>query len=491
MYAMAALPVLQSLENVGIVEFRKRLEFDREFRFLLVPRLFGTVATIALAVALRSYWALVAGSLVRAVASVAMSYWMHPFRPRLALARVPDIFRFSRWMLLQNLTSGLVERIPGLVIGRAFDASSLAFYNMAREISNLATTEVRAPIRRVLYPGLSQVANHRERMASILVESTAMLALLTLPMPLGIALVAADIVPLFLGNQWGVTVALLQPLALAAAINAISTNSSLAYMATNRSYLTALAGGARLLLVIALLAALTPRFGLAGVAYAAAIASALVVSVEYALSSRLLGIPHWRFVAAVWRPVAASAAMCAAVVLLRNSVAGRGHDRRPPGFARMLEHRRRGRVCRHDIRALDVRRAARRCRAALARVVPATAPATPQCVTPPSCDRSRSSATTPGCAPASWRCCATSPPATTACAMHIFAGSTRRIRSSPRRSRSWRCTRNAWSACAVFRARAGACPVTTNRNSCSAHATSWSIPRIEDSGCINGSWTSR
>ena len=65
MLPLALLPLIGGFENVGIVEFRKQLSFDREFRFLLTSRILGTLAMIALALALRTYWALVAGTLLR------------------------------------------------------------------------------------------------------------------------------------------------------------------------------------------------------------------------------------------------------------------------------------------------------------------------------------------------------------------------------------------------------------------------------------------
>ena len=76
-FAIAALPLLHGLENVGTVEFRKQLRFDLEFRFVLLPRIVATILTIALAFALRSYWALVAGSILGTSLKVAASYRLH------------------------------------------------------------------------------------------------------------------------------------------------------------------------------------------------------------------------------------------------------------------------------------------------------------------------------------------------------------------------------------------------------------------------------
>jgi lipopolysaccharide exporter len=320
MYALAAIPLIQGFENVGIVEFRKRLEFDREFRFLLTSRVLGTAATIALAFALRSYWALVIGSVARSVFRVALSYGMHPFRPRYNFARVPEIFRFSRWMILQNLASGFHERLPGLVIGREWSSSALAYFNIGKEIADLSTTEIRAPIRRALYPGLAQIADRRERLREVLVESTGMLALLTVPIPLGIALVAEDLVPLFLGAQWLPTIQVLQPLCIAGSFAALGTNSQLAYLALNRSHLAAISGSLRALILLALLLVVSPAYGVVGVAYAVAGVSCVMTIADYVLTPRLLHIAISRFLAVVWRPVAAALVMVLAVVVLRAAV---------------------------------------------------------------------------------------------------------------------------------------------------------------------------
>lgn len=321
MPALAAIPVIQGFENIGVVEFRKRLEFDREFRFLVTSRIAGTVAAIALALALRNYWALVAGSALRAAFRVGLSYGFHPFRPRIKWKRVGEIFRFSRWIMLQNLATGVSEKLPALVIGREFNSVALAFFNMGKEIADLSVTEIRAPIRRALYPSLAQIAGQQERVRDALIQTTAMLALLTMPIPLGIALVAEDLVPIFLGPQWQPTVAVLQPLCLAVGVSALGTNSQLAYMALNRANLTAIAAFTRVLLLSALLLSVPASYGAVGVAYAVAAASLVMLVADYALTSRMLGIRATSLLAAVWRPVAASLAMCASVWLVRSGFA--------------------------------------------------------------------------------------------------------------------------------------------------------------------------
>ena len=318
MLVVATIPLVQGIENPGIVDFRKKLEFEREFRFLLIPRVVALAATIGLALWLRDYRALVGGALVRAATRVIASYAMHPLRPRFSLAHASKLVRFSAWMMLQNVAVGLVQRLPALVVGREWSGSALAFFNMSKELADLSSTEIGAPVRRVLYPGIAQIADHDERTRDVLVGATGVLALVALPIPIGIALVAQDLVPLWLGVQWQPSIPLLPPLCIAAAAATLSTNSQLAYMASDRPHLTAITALIRLGLLALLLGAFGREAGLGGIANIVAGVAIAALVIDYLLAARLLHIATRRFLAVIARPVAGVALMCAAVWFLRE-----------------------------------------------------------------------------------------------------------------------------------------------------------------------------
>ncbi len=74
---LAVGTLIDSAENTGTVDFRKYMRFDREFVLLLLPRILGIMITIAAAVLLQSYWALVIGSLLQKVVRVILGYVLH------------------------------------------------------------------------------------------------------------------------------------------------------------------------------------------------------------------------------------------------------------------------------------------------------------------------------------------------------------------------------------------------------------------------------
>jgi O-antigen/teichoic acid export membrane protein len=318
LYWLAMMPLLRGLENVGTVEFRKKLEFDRQFVFRLSSRLAGTLATVIVAFTWRSYWALVVGALVQCATALALSYGLHAYRPRPDLRGERGLLRFTGWLALHDIANGIADRLPGFVVGRIGDPSALAFLSTARDVADMGVNELRAPMRAALFPGLAKLAGEPERLRAALVESTGVLALLSLPLPLGLTLLAPDLVPLLFGEKWLPMVPVLQVLSVSGTLSALFTNSHLLLLIVNKPQLLLVVTVLRLLVVAPVALLLVPAQGPIGAAYAILASVIATLVADYLLCSWRLGIAPRRFVAALWRPVLATIAMGVAVELARR-----------------------------------------------------------------------------------------------------------------------------------------------------------------------------
>ena len=85
-YVLAAGWAVSAFQNIGVVEFRRRLAFDMEFKMQIIPRLLALAVTIPAAFIWHSYWALVAGIVATRLLTVGLSYVMHPYRPWFGVA---------------------------------------------------------------------------------------------------------------------------------------------------------------------------------------------------------------------------------------------------------------------------------------------------------------------------------------------------------------------------------------------------------------------
>ena len=154
---LALGPLIGGLENTGVVAFRKELNFRREFVYQISAKFVAFMIVVPLAFLWRTYWVLVTGALLARGASVAISYLMHPFRPRFTLVKFREMFRFSRWLLFNNAVIFFKERSTDFFVGRQLGPSALGVYNLSYELANLPTTEISAPINRALLPGFARL----------------------------------------------------------------------------------------------------------------------------------------------------------------------------------------------------------------------------------------------------------------------------------------------------------------------------------------------
>lgn len=313
MLAIGAAWLIAGFENIGTVNFRREMDFSAEFRLMATKRFVSFLVTMVAALTLRSYWALIIGTATSRVLGVALSYGMQPFRPRLSLSRARELFSFSGWMLLSNISGVVIGKVPHFIVGRLFGAQALGAYTVGAEIANLAYTELVAPLNRAMFPGYARLSEDRPAFRSTCLDATAAILLVVLPVSVGVAVLAGPIVRILLGAQWVDAVPVIQVLALSGAVSAVTSNNVAAYLALGLPQLTTWILSTRLLLLLAAVWLLAPRHGMIGVAYADLVSSlgSLAVSLPILFTTLQLGVRD--YLRTLWRPTLASVATGALV----------------------------------------------------------------------------------------------------------------------------------------------------------------------------------
>lgn len=314
-------PLLSGAENIGVVAFRKELDFRREFKFQVSRKLIAFAIVVPLAFTLRNYWALVVGTLVSKFAATIISYLMHPFRPRMTLVQIKPLFRFSRWLLFNNLVSFLKERSSDFFIGRLLGAQPLGTYNIAYEFAHLPTTELGAPINRALLPGFARLGSSDD-IRSAYANAVGLLAALALPAAACIFVIAPFLVPVILGAKWLEAVPLMQILAFNGALLLFHASICAVLVARGHPARVTLSNGIYVAVLAASLLALALNKGVQGAAYAALLTSFLCTPVYLHQLKHCLAIGPAVFVRNIARPVAAALVMVLLVHWVLPTVTG-------------------------------------------------------------------------------------------------------------------------------------------------------------------------
>jgi O-antigen/teichoic acid export membrane protein len=319
LYALALTSVITGLANIGIVDFQKSLNFDRDFRLTVQTKAISFVITVLLAVLLRNYWALVIGILSGRAAALLLGYAMHPYRPRISFARTGAILRFSKWVLANNLLYYAQRQGYAFVLGKILNSASVGLYSFAREVSALATSELVVPIGRVMLPGLSVLEKEPAAMRRTFLDGLAMIVMLALPLGVGVALTADPLVRVAMGPNWVDAIPVLQILAIVGIARVLTANTDPQLLALNMPHLTTvLACFGAVVGILSMLWAAS-MWGLVGAAWATSATAVLQMLLNYAIIWRVTGISPRAVGVVVWRTAAACLVMSGAVLMLLDS----------------------------------------------------------------------------------------------------------------------------------------------------------------------------
>jgi lipopolysaccharide exporter len=308
---VACLPLLDSISNIGTVDFRRDFAFHKEFAIMVFPKLFGIIAAITAAVLLHSYVAMLLGMGVNRVLRVVMSYVMHPHRPALSLKAWHRLAGYSIWTWLLSLAVLIRDRSDSLLLGRLTNTAAVGFYSVGAEVAALPTTELIEPLGRAAFSGFTASRRQHAEISETFLRLIGGAALLTLPAGVGLSLIAAPLVALGFGPGWEQAVPVLRILSLSFTIMVVghlSLHLLSAHALLGRLVGITLAGAA---IRVALLSLLIPDFGLTGAAIGAAVAVVVEQALTVATALRRFRVEVKTMVRRVWRPMLAAGAMAA------------------------------------------------------------------------------------------------------------------------------------------------------------------------------------
>lgn len=302
--------VISACENIGLVTFQKEMRFADDFRFMFLKRMSGVAATLIAAWLLRSYWALVIGNLLGRSVGVILSYAFHPMRPRLALTKAGSIVSVSQWLLLRSMAAYLDAKLHQILVGRRENTTIMGAYALGDDISTLPTTELLAPLNRVLFPAFVKVKDNLAELKRVYLLAQGMQTLIGIPAGVGLAMVAREAVLVLLGEKWLIAVPFVEIIALTSVVHAITTSGGYLLITLGKSRAAAIFSMIQALAFLILALTAIPTGGATAIAWLRLlVAIANLSSFAWFLGRTVAGLGIGDTVAVIYRPLLAAAAM--------------------------------------------------------------------------------------------------------------------------------------------------------------------------------------
>jgi len=313
---MCVSVVLGGLANIGVIYFRKDLEFHKQFVYSFVPAVISVAVGVVLAYRLRSVWALLWAGMAGAATRCLLSYAIHPFRPgvRFDRAQAAELFRFGRWVLLSSALLFLITHGDDVFVGKVLGVAALGLYQMAYRASNMAATEITHTISSVTFPSYSRIQDDVGRFRGAYLSVLASTMFLAMPVAVGTAAIAPTLIRVVLGAKWSAAIIPTQVLCVFGLARAYgATTGPVFYGSGTPKHLT-YAALIQLGLMVPLIWPATSAFGLAGTCVA--VTAPMLVAQCYASLkvSRVLSLSMSELLLHMALPVIPSLAMLAAVL---------------------------------------------------------------------------------------------------------------------------------------------------------------------------------
>lgn len=307
MRVLALRALLSGLENIGTVDFRRDLQFGLFYSLAMRAKLISFIITLMAAVWLRNYWALAIGILANQSATTILSYVMHPYRPKLSLARRREIFGFSGWTLLRSAGVYLTSQVDQFAVGGFGSAGTMGRYAVAMDVATSPTAEINEPVVAVLYPVMSRCQQDKSAIRALFARVFGWSAVVCAATSVGIMAIAQDYCLLVLGPQWQGAASLVPWLALSAGLLGLGSAADTVFDALGTPSVSARLQWLRLsLLVCAVAAAAILAHSPEAVAIARLLVSCIFAPLILFAVGRTIGISLHDYAAASWRPAIAA-----------------------------------------------------------------------------------------------------------------------------------------------------------------------------------------
>lgn len=221
--------LIQPLLNINVtIEIRNR-NFIPNLKIQIFSKIISVISTITLALILENFWALAIGMVIGSISQTIISHLVLPtvWPKHFLKNEAKNIFGFSKWHLILQLTSFTGEKLNIFVVAKIFEQKIIGFFSLGSQIAQMYALEIVNAVDRA---NLSELANTKREagdfkkklLSSFSFNFTLKLLLLT-PAYLVLILHTEFIINLLLGDQWLGMIEFFQLFALSAFIMGFSS----------------------------------------------------------------------------------------------------------------------------------------------------------------------------------------------------------------------------------------------------------------------------
>lgn len=312
--------IFHGLMNIGIIYFRKKLDFKRVFIFNIVPQIIYIIVVIPLAFILRNVWALVWASVVRGLVSCIISYIMHPYRPHLDfnINKAKELFNFGKWILGSSIIKIIRNQGITMFVGKFLGIPKLGFFNRAGTFSTGLFEQLTLISWQVGYPAYSQLQKVTVRLKRTYLLTLKLFTFFGLPMAGGLLIISWDFTHLFLTDKWIAIVPVIQVLCLSAMIGFITTPAEIMFQAVGRPSIGTKIEVVGVIILAITIYPLSLKWGITGTAVSFLLSTLITLPVHCYMAIKISKCSTWEFIKLILLAIINTGIMIITAFVIKN-----------------------------------------------------------------------------------------------------------------------------------------------------------------------------
>ncbi len=274
MAVSSSIFVIQSTASVHSALLRRRLQFFKLSIADIGDSIGYMIAALPAAYLGLGVWSMVIGNIASTIPGVALRWRFSGWRPYLAfnLSSLKDLWKFGVNNLSMRMVGVVIGQVGSMITGRFLFAATLGFYAMASRITTIPSTILGSIGNRVALPALALVQDEPQRLQRGLLRGEAFLSIIGVPIFIGLAVIAPELIMALVGSQWIPLILPLRILCISGCISILNIGIPALFLAKGRPDIDLKLSLIQLALLIPALL-IGVRFGLTGVSIALSAAS--------------------------------------------------------------------------------------------------------------------------------------------------------------------------------------------------------------------------
>jgi len=184
----------------------KSMEFKKISLVAAIANLTASVITVFLALYDFGYWSLVIGALSNTLIRSTLSFGVSPIkvRPILEFRTITPLIQSGGLFALHGIFFYIFLYMDVAIAGRNLTVTEVGIWAVCIQIATMPLKKILPLINQVAFPAFSKIQDDFKKVGGYVAKAQRLGFLLTIPLFWGMAMIIDLLIPLILGEKWGI-----------------------------------------------------------------------------------------------------------------------------------------------------------------------------------------------------------------------------------------------------------------------------------------------